>query len=249
MAKISLKKKILLGLACALDETSEWWEILNSPYRRFDIGGYKRQSIRNAISDLFKTGYIEKKIKENGEVVFRITSQGKTKIIYEIPLARYTGKKWDGIWRLVSFDVPEKKARLRVRLRQKLRELGFGMLQESLWITPHELGQMFEEFLECENLKSYCLVWEAKTIFGENEKELVGRVWKLPDLHGKYLDLISKFEKIFLNKRLMKQKKQEWEEEYFTVLAADPGLPKELLPKDWLFERARKLFKMLRKQI
>lgn len=242
----SLKKKIILGLASALDEVIDWWEVANSPYLYLKNTKYKKQTIYNTVANLLKTGYLEKKVKNNGEVVYRVTSWGKTKIIYNIPLARYTGRKWERVWRLVSFDIPEKKATLRVWLRNKLRELGFGMLQESLWITPHELGQMFEEFLERENLKSYCLVWEAKTIFGENEKELVKRVWKLGDLHGKYLDLISKFEKIFLNKRLMRQKKQEWEEEYFTVLAADPGLPKELLPQDWLFEKAKSLFKKLK---
>jgi phenylacetic acid degradation operon negative regulatory protein len=120
------------------------------------------------------------------------------------------------------------------------------MLQESLWITPHELGQMFEEFLEHENLKSYCLVWEAKTIFGENEKEMVRKVWKLENLHGKYLDLIDKFAEIFSSKRLEKQRKKEWQEEYFSLLAQDPGLPKDLLPEDWLFEKAKGLFKKLK---
>ncbi|MBI4999844.1 hypothetical protein HZB97_03685, partial [Candidatus Gottesmanbacteria bacterium] len=41
--------------------------------------------------------------------------------------------------------------------------------------------------------------------------------------------------------------KEEWEGEYFQLLASDPGLPRELLPDDWLFERARQLFKSLRK--
>lgn len=232
-----------------MDEAIDWWEILNSSYRRLDIDGYKRQTIYNAVSDLLKTGYIEKKIKKNGEVVFRITSQGKTRIIFDIPLARFTSKKWDGIWRLISFDVPEKKASLRVWLRDKLKSLGFGMLQESLWIIPHDLAESFEEFLKHENLKDYIIVWEGKRIFGENEKELARRVWNLDELHGKYLDFILKFEEILKDKKEVKKRKREWEEEYFSLLASDPGLPKELLPDDWLFERARQLFKKLRKQI
>jgi len=242
----SLKKNIILGLALVLDEAIDWWEVATSPYLYLKNSIYKKQTIYNTVSNLLKTGYLEKKVKESGEVVFRVTSWGKTKIIFDIPLARYAAQKWDGIWRLVSFDIPEKKASLRVWLRNKLRELGFGMLQESLWITPHKLGQMFEEFLEHENLKDYCVVWEAKTIFGENEKELTRRVWNLEDLQGKYLDLIDRFPKIFSNKRLINQRRQEWQEDYFAILASDPGLPKELLPDDWPFERAKSIFKKLK---
>lgn len=242
----SLKKKIILGLASTLDEAVDWWEVATSPYLFLKSSHYKKQTIYNTVSNLLKVGYLEKKVKDNGEVVYRVTSWGKTKIMYDVPLARYTGKKWDGIWRLVSFDIPEKKATLRVWLRNKLKELGFGMLQESLWITPHELGQMFAEFLEHENLKDYCVVWEAKTIFGENEEELVRKVFRLEELHRKYLDLTHKFAKIFSSKRLVKQRKQAWEEEYFAVLAADPGLPRQLLPDYWLFEKARSLFKKLK---
>lgn len=249
MGKVSIKKAILLGLAQVLDEAVDWWNVLNSPYIRLDIGGYKKNSIRNAVSALLKTGYIEKKIKKNGEAVFRITSLGKTKIVYDIPLARFTGKKWDGIWRLVSFDVPEKKAKLRKRLRNKLKELGFGMLQESLWVTPHDLGEKLEQFLEEENLKDFTIVWEGKRIFGEDERELAREVWKLDELHGRYLDFILKFEKILGDKREVRKRKNEWKEEYFQLLAFDPGLPKELLPDDWFFEHARRLFKNLGKQI
>ncbi|MBI5465372.1 hypothetical protein HY946_02060, partial [Candidatus Gottesmanbacteria bacterium] len=100
MGRISIKKAILLGLASVLDEAIDWWEVATCPYLCLKHDKVKKHSIANAVSDLLKTGYIEKKIKKNGAVVFRITSQGKTKIVYDIPLARFTGKKWDGIWRL-----------------------------------------------------------------------------------------------------------------------------------------------------
>jgi phenylacetic acid degradation operon negative regulatory protein len=248
MRKISIKKAILLGLASVLDEAIDWWEIANSPYLYLKYSHLKKHSVANVVSNLLKTGYLEKKTK-NGEVVYRLTSWGETKILYDIPLARYTGKKWDGIWRLVSFDVPEKKASLRVWLRDKLRELGFGMLQESLWIIPHDLGQALAEFMEHEGLSEYVIVWEGKKIFGEDEKELAKRVWKLEDLHRRYLDFILKFEKIVTNKEETKKQRVDWEEEYFSLLMADPGLPKELVLDDWLFERARQLFRKLRNQV
>lgn len=246
---MTIKKAILLGLASVLDETVDWWEAANSRSLYLTYGHNKKQSIRDAVSALLKTGYIEKRIKDNGEAVYRITSWGKTKLIYSIPLARYTGKKWDGIWRLVSFDIPEKEAKLRKWLRKKLKELGFGMLQESLWLIPHDLGQVFEEFIEHENLKDYIVIWEGKRIFGENEKELARRVWKLDQLAEKYFDFLNQWQGSKEKRGEVKKRKEEWEEEYFSLLENDPGLPKELLPDNWLFKKARRLFLNLKKQV
>lgn len=47
-------------------------------------------------------------------------------------------KKWDGKWRIIIFDVPEKKKAAREALRNKLRELGFQQLQKSCFVHPFE---------------------------------------------------------------------------------------------------------------
>lgn len=46
-------------------------------------------------------------------------------------------RRWDGVWRLVIFDVNERNKYQRDLLRLKLRELGFGTLQRSVYIYPH----------------------------------------------------------------------------------------------------------------
>lgn len=43
---------------------------------------------------------------------------------------------WDNKWRLVFFDIPELKRDRRIALTRKLRELGFQVLQQSIWIHP-----------------------------------------------------------------------------------------------------------------
>ena len=43
---------------------------------------------------------------------------------------------WDKKWRLVIFDIPEKKKPAREALREKLKDLGFAKLQDSVWVTP-----------------------------------------------------------------------------------------------------------------
>ncbi len=45
-------------------------------------------------------------------------------------------KHWDRRWRLVVFDIPEQHKASRQFLSEKLKTMGFYMLQRSLWIHP-----------------------------------------------------------------------------------------------------------------
>jgi len=47
-------------------------------------------------------------------------------------------KRWDGRWRVLVFDVPEKRRRDRDVLRKTLRRLGFYHLQHSVWVYPFD---------------------------------------------------------------------------------------------------------------
>ncbi len=52
--------------------------------------------------------------------------------------------RWDGRWRVLIFDVPERKRPLRIRLTTTLREAGFVRLQDSVWVHPYECEDVFQ---------------------------------------------------------------------------------------------------------
>ncbi len=52
-------------------------------------------------------------------------------------------KKWDKKWRVVIFDIPEKRKQLRGEVRTILTGIGFVRLQDSVWIYPYNC----EEFV------------------------------------------------------------------------------------------------------
>jgi len=64
-------------------------------------------------------------------------------------------KKWDGKWRIVVFDIPEKKKGVRNALRRKLKELGFYELQKSVFVFPYECGNEIEFIVEFFELRPY----------------------------------------------------------------------------------------------
>ena len=47
-------------------------------------------------------------------------------------------KRWDGKWRVLIFDVPEKRKKTREQIRQALLQIGFVRLQDSVWIYPYD---------------------------------------------------------------------------------------------------------------
>lgn len=71
---------------------------------------------------------------------FALTSKGHDALLqYELrTVAAPPSTRWDGKWRLVAFDVWEKRRALRNTLRDALRRIGFLKIQHSLWAYPYD---------------------------------------------------------------------------------------------------------------
>lgn len=76
---------------------------------------------------------------QNGEDVIILSKNGQRKILkYSLDtLSIDKPKTWDRQWRLILYDVSDKRKGLRDIFRETLRALGFYQLQESVWIYPY----------------------------------------------------------------------------------------------------------------
>jgi len=260
---------LLLGLSNALDvfeEIRDPFEIMAKSYESmygFVPAKYKRHEFNHLVWRNIKTGYIEKVIK-NGMPYLRLTSRGQRKVIRDFSLLRFQKSKWDKKWRVVIFDILELNRKTRDRMRRKLRELGFGMFQQSVYISPHDLARDFAEFTESEGLDEWVYVLEVSRIASGDTKSLANKIWKLDKINEKYSkiegdvqrnDLISfngRSKKLHLNSRERNIEIQEGikkiYEKYLEVVVQDPFLPYELLPADWTGDRVRNLIGRLVKQ-
>jgi len=99
---------------------------------------YNPSYLRASLRRLHKQKLVEI-VKQNGEEVVSLTESGKRRIIkYALnDLTIETPKHWDGRWRIIIYDVENKKKRLRDIFRGALKSLGFLQLQESVWIYPY----------------------------------------------------------------------------------------------------------------
>lgn len=70
----------------------------------------------------------------------RITEAGKRVLEFETVKEKslQKPKRWDKHWRVVIFDIPERRRSVRVHLRRFMEEYGFMRLQDSVWIYPYD---------------------------------------------------------------------------------------------------------------
>lgn len=239
-----LRKKdyLLLFLAGVADLISEGYDRYHHPYKYiYNDFPWKKRSILDTVYNSLKTGDIEKVIK-NGEVYLRITGQGKDRLRRDFPISHWQEEEWDEKWRVVIFDIPEKKKRVRDRLREKLRELGFGMIQESVWISPYDVAKDIRDFLVAQGLGNNAYVLVCEDLYAGNEKELANNIWRLEEINEQYEDWIEKVKSL---RRKEVKRAKELKLEYLNILAIDPHLPEELLPDGWFGEEAKEIYKLL----
>ncbi|MFA6325161.1 MAG: hypothetical protein WCX46_02960, partial [Candidatus Paceibacterota bacterium] len=93
----------------------------------------------NTIKRMVKKGFMSF-INKNGEVSVKLTEKGKKnaqKYIWDDNKKIKKPSSWDKKWRLVMFDIPEKKKRVRDLIRFHLKRIGFVQIQGSVWIYPY----------------------------------------------------------------------------------------------------------------
>lgn len=256
MRKLLRPKDILFfTLAGVLDITEEIRDplyLVSNAYKTmygFTPYRYKRHNFMQTVGRSLKTGDIEK-IEKNGKIYLRLTSSGKEKLKRDFPITDLI-KKWNKEWVVLIFDIEEKSRVVRDRLRSKLTNIGFGMLQESVWVTPLPLGLDVWEFIETIGLKENVFVMKVTELLSGDNKDVARKIWRLDDLEEKYLELDRELERInqlisSYNDRVKKReanlspsanhlykleaKKRELMRRKLEFYLSLPPLPLELLP-------------------
>ncbi len=102
-------------------------------------GSYTPWGMRRTLKRLKKQKYVAVHESRNGEMTVTITKNGMVRALtYELDtLAIQKPARWDGTWRVVIFDVPEKHKELRDTFRMRLRQMRLYQLQESVYVSPY----------------------------------------------------------------------------------------------------------------
>jgi hypothetical protein len=74
---------------------------------------------------------------------------------------------WDGYWRIVIFDVPNKLSKLRDGFRWRLKEFGFYQFQKSIFVFPYECEKDINFFSSVFNVYDFVHVLKAGRFDGD----------------------------------------------------------------------------------
>ncbi|MEK7664691.1 MAG: hypothetical protein AAB361_00955 [Patescibacteria group bacterium] len=154
-----LSQKILLFLLAGAALSFSYsprhpWKILKSASKEWKR--ISNEELRNEIRKLYQSKTISKKENDDGSVSILLTNKGKIKALkYNFDKITIDRKNWDGKWRLVIFDIPEKIKKSRDALRWKIKELGFYELQKSVFVFPYQCEDEINFVIEYYNLRKY----------------------------------------------------------------------------------------------
>lgn len=132
-----------------------------------------RQAIKNAIVDLYKSKLLEEKENKDGSLTIILNENGKRKALtYQIDEMKIKkAQKWDKKWRIVLFDIPEKKKKIREALRHHLKNFDFFEYQKSVFVHPYDCKNEIEYIIEFYNIRKYVRFITADSL--DNELHLI----------------------------------------------------------------------------
>lgn len=211
------------------------------------------RAYHNSMSRLRKAGLIIHADRTGKLPHLKLTQQGRNFLPDYYSPEKFWNAKWNGIWYMIIFDVPEKERHYRDTLRGFLKRLRMGCLQKSVWVTPRDIRPEYDDLEQAANVHAISYLLESRTVLHRETSEIVENSWNfahLQELHERYLSVFKK------NLQLLKELDHDEDalmnllyaeaEAYVQCMRPDPLLPNELLPKEYLGKKVVKLRRQLR---
>ena len=271
MAVKERRTKILLSLFLIADVDFSYLDLNERIQKIFDLT--LNQKTRGTISGLIKEGAIEKPSSvianppQAGEAIssqkeitsssrrdvgtprndnsYRLTEKGFAELSLGFPFFRYLKGSWDGKFRIISYEIPEKKREIRDRLRREMQGWGLGPWHRSFWVTPHPVLNTLKDLVSQKEEEQYIQAFEADHKFGKKEI-LIEKVWNKSSLDKLYRDLFKKWHDILSGEMEKSDKLKKVISDYVDILRIDPGLPKELIGESWIGFEGWNIFKEIK---
>jgi phenylacetic acid degradation operon negative regulatory protein len=206
----------------------------------FENWAYRNGFVRQ-LQDLEARQILERQPSGAVEAIYRLSESGRLIALGgRDPVAQWK-RHWDGLWRMVVFDLPETKSAARKKLRRFLKDSGFGYLQNSVWISPDPLSEITQELSERAKDVESLVTLEARPAASETDAEIVAGAWDFTRINQRYercLRVFGQLPQVRAKedgpardlRRWAQQEKAAWHE----AISADPLLPDQLLPASYL---------------
>jgi CRISPR-associated endonuclease Cas2 len=99
---------------------------------------------KSAVNRLIQKGMIRFVVKGDSKYL-EITQRGRQRFALEMEkeaLRERSKGRWDKRYRMVIFDIPERRRLVRDRLRRTMIDSGFLRIQDSVWVSPYDCEEL-----------------------------------------------------------------------------------------------------------
>lgn len=156
-----LETGVVLGLT---NRPDKYFKVLRQATKEWQK--INQRSLHNAIKRLYQSKLVDYKENEDGTTSMILSENGKQKLLqcHFDNMVIQRPSKWDGLWRIVIFDIPEELRQGRVALANKLKQLGFYPIQKSVFVFPYECKDEVDFVIEIFEMRPYTRYIIAKEI-------------------------------------------------------------------------------------
>jgi DNA-binding transcriptional regulator PaaX len=203
----------------------------SSPFEEF----YSYRTFYRHAHSLYRKGYINK-IGRGRDIMFTFNKSLRFKFLsnYLEQKIKQFNKSWDRKWRLLIYDIPDNRRVAREYLRRYLKNLGFGKVQHSCWMSAYNFSPQIHLFCQMNRLTDYICIYEGKFFAGKAIDRLVDEVWDLTKLHSSYKSIVEEANSYIRKIETQHISFKEAYHNYYLLfsdfkqaLLSDPFLPKE----------------------
>jgi hypothetical protein len=163
---LTLLGGVALGFSASPRQYFKTLRQLKKEWKKIDQRNFNR-----SILSLSREKLVEEKTLSDGSFKLVLTKNGKTQArrisLFGGAIEFKKSKKWDGKWRMVFFDIPEKDRIFRDILRGHLYDLKFYKLQQSVFVSPYQYEKPILELVSIYHAESYVRVVTATKIDNE----------------------------------------------------------------------------------
>ena len=160
-----------------------------------------------------------------------LTKKGEAKILKSYPLLKLAGRRWQGWWLAVAFDIPEIEKVIRKSVRRLLTGIGFAQWQKSVYVSPHDISDDLAKLLRDHNLQDKVVPMIAKRILAGSDWEFARRVFHIDNLEAEYEQVVRALQSSPDAKTNPREFLRHQFNRYIKILQHDPFLPAGLAPR------------------
>ena len=213
------------------------------------------KSRREHLRRLRKRGLVEAVAGKSGWVP-RLTELGRLIVAGGRDPEAAWQRRWDGKWRLLTFDLPSREGVARARFRRWMCGNHFGRLQGSVWVTPDPVEELGEVVAGHGFAPTTVMLFEGGLAGKWKPREVAGLAWDFASIDSGYQDymrfatraldqLRSKTPSLAQIRKVLGEDRQRW----WQAVREDPLLPKPIHPADYAGIKAWKLRGKLLKKL